>query len=355
MASITERSGRFFVRVRVKGYPTTAKTFTKRADAAAWARRVQSDMESGRWVAPSQEVPTLRKAMEDYEATAAARMKGAATYAYRFAEFKALPMASKLISEVTSTDLARWRDEQMKSLKPGTVVRKLAMLSSVFTWAMKERGWVTANPAARVSRPRVNDRRERVLSLDEQGYILRAAATSKARWLAPALTVLMNSAMRRGELFTLRVGDVDFGAAVAHLHDTKNGLPRDVPLCPASLAGLRELADMAGNKTAAKLVPVGEVGSVSTRFAVTLGRARTMYADDCASQAMEPATGFLHDVRLHDLRHHAVSKWASTGTLSMIQLQAISGHRTVKMLARYTHINASDLAARMAAVARAAA
>src|SRR5206468_857526 len=104
----------------------------------------------------------------------------------------------KPVDKVTSFDLAGYRDSQLELHKPGTVIRKLAMLSAIFSWAMKTKGWLDRNPASLVSRPRANDRRERVLSDEEQRYLMAAANTSKAVWLPAALVLSMNSAMRRG-------------------------------------------------------------------------------------------------------------------------------------------------------------
>lgn len=350
MATITPRGGRFLVRVRKQGFPTLAKTFQRRADAAAWGRRIEADMEAGRWAPPEEAKPTLAEAVDEYRRTVAVKLKGAKTYSYRYDQFQALGFAAKAVNEVTPSDIARWRDAEALSLKPGTVVRKLAMLSAIFTWAMKERGWVESNPVRMITWPRASDRRERVLSDEEHRYLMDAARTSKASWLAPALALLLNSAMRRGELFALRRRDIDIMARVAHLADTKNGGARDVPLCPRSLTAVRALIEAAGDDAGAPLLPVGQVGSVSTRFKVTVKRARTAYEADCAMQGRVADPSFLGNLRLHDLRHTAVTAWASTGELSLPQLLAVSGHKTPRMVMRYTHLSAAALANRLAAI-----
>lgn len=350
MATITQRAGRFFVRVRKKGFPTVTKTFTRRSDAAAWARRVEADMESGRWTSAATRPPTFREVVSEYRQVVAPTFKGADTYRYRFDEFEAASFANKPITEISPTDLAAWRDEQLLERLPGTVVRKLAMISGILTWAMKERGWITTNPAAFVSRPRSVDARDRTLSTKEVELLMQAARTSRARWLAPALIVLMNTAMRRGELCGLRRQDVDFDQAVARLDDTKNGSSRDVPLCPQSCAALRELDQLAKQRGDDLLLPVGPPGSLSTRFKGTVGRARAMYEVECMERGIKPVMGFLDDLRLHDLRHHAVTKWASTGALSLVELMAISGHKTPRMLMRYTHLQASGVALKLRSI-----
>ena len=351
MASITERKGRFLARVRREGFPTIAKTFIRRTDAVAWARRTEADMESGRWQKATETRPTLKTAIETYRATVACRMKGATTYRYRLDELAKNDFAHKPIHEVTPTDIAAWRDaQQARGLKPATVLRKLAILSSVLAWSAKERGWLSSNPASLVRKPRSPEGRSRTLSEDEVDRLMFAARHSNATWLAPALTVLMWSAMRRGELFSLRIPDVDFGAATAYLRDTKNGSSRHVPLCQRSLLALRELVDGAQQRGEQALLPLGAVGSITTRFRVTVARAQRMHLTDCLANGRAADHGFLSDLRLHDLRHHAVSAWAATGAMSLPELMAISGHKTARMLTRYTHLKVASIAAKMAGV-----
>jgi integrase len=45
----------------------------------------------------------------------------------------------------------------------------------------------------------------------------------------------------------------------------------------------------------------------------------------------------LSDLRLHDLRHEAISRFFELG-LSTPEVAMISGHREPRMLSRYTHL-----------------
>ncbi|MDI4634705.1 tyrosine-type recombinase/integrase [Pelomonas sp. V22] len=254
------------------------------------------------------------------------------------------------MNEVLPADVARWRDQQLHQHKPSTVARKLAMLSSIFSWAWRERGWVAGNVLSAVSKPRQGEGRARTLTSEEIDWLLQAALTSKAKWLHPALVVLMCSAMRRGELCSLRRQDIDFEAATAHLSDTKNGSARDVPLCPDALSAMRQLSAAAEAECRDLLVPIGPCGSMSTRFTVTVRRAQRMYKDVCLEQGQEPQDRFLSDLRLHDLRHHAVTAWTATGALSLAELMSISGHKSTRMLIRYTHLQAKSVAAKLASL-----
>jgi integrase len=54
----------------------------------------------------------------------------------------------------------------------------------------------------------------------------------------------------------------------------------------------------------------------------------------------------IEDLNLHDLRHEAITRFFERG-LNVVEVAAISGHRELKMLQRYTHLRASDLVARI--------
>jgi len=350
MASIIERNGRFLVRVRMRGFKTVTKTFNRKSDGASWARRVETDMESGRWTEDQIRKPTFLEVLREYRRVVVPKFKGAQTYRYRFDEFEALPFAALRVDKVKASLFAQWRDAQLKLHKPGTVTRKLAMLSAVFTWAAREREWVTQNPISLIGKPRAADSRTRTLTPEEVTWLMTAARTSKATWVAAALDVLMHSAMRRSELCGLKRLDIDFDLAIARLADTKNGSARDVPLCPRSLSGLRALDAAAAARGDIALLPIGPAGSFSTRFNATVRRAQVMYRDACAKGSIEPSSRFLADVRLHDLRRHAVTSWADSGVLSVAELMTISGHKTMKMLTRYIHLQPTAVAVKLAAL-----
>lgn len=353
MATITERKGgRFLVRVRRDGFKAVAKTFGRKQDAAAWARRVEADMESGRWRANETATPKLAQAIELYREGAGQKLKGHATYDYWLDELKASDIASKRVSDLAPFDLAQWRDGMQRAgLKPGTVVRKMGLVSGLLTWCQKERGWIAANPMRGVTKPRVNDARDRTLSDDERRYLL-AAAAGRGTWLADALTVLLRSAMRRGELFGLQRADVDYAQATAHLRDTKNGSARDVPLCPQALDALRRLDTAASARGSGSLIPVGAPGAMTLAFRRAVARGKAQYAKDSAAAGRVKDAGFLADLRLHDCRHDAVTHWAETGGLSLVELMQVSGHKSMSMLRRYAHLSASKVAGKMAALSQ---
>lgn len=351
MASITERGGKFLVRVRVQGAPVVAKTFQRRSDADRWGRRMQAQLEAGRWLPDKRAAPSFRVAVQEYRKTIGEKLRGAPYYRRHWNAYEALPWASKGIDQVSPHDLATWRDGLLaRGLAPATVRKDMTLISCIFTYAMKQRQWIERNPASLIVWPKPAQGRTRVVSDDEMRYLLAAADRSRAAWMRPTIVLLARSAMRRGELFSLRRCDVSLEARVARLGITKNGSTREVPLCPASIEAMRRLLALAPKHAAAPLLPLNSAVYISVRFIATVKRARAMYESDCKAEGITPEEGFARDLPLHSLRHTAATHWATSGQLGVQQLQAITGHKSLSMLSRYTHLSASQLAFRLATV-----
>lgn len=148
---------------------------------------------------------------------------------------------------------------------------------------------------------------------------------------------------------------VDLKRRVAHLPATKNGDARDVPLSPRAVAVLQALRDTqasAGKKTLehdeiarADRVFTIRADAVTRAFERAVARARAKYLDICKEAGRRPNPKFLTDLRFHDLRHEATSRLASIFPLH--ELTKITGHKDPRMLMRYYHPKAEDLAKRL--------
>jgi hypothetical protein len=51
----------------------------------------------------------------------------------------------------------------------------------------------------------------------------------------------------------------------------------------------------------------------------------------------------IEDLRFHDLRHEATTRLFEKG-LNIMEVASITGHKDLRMLRRYTHLKAEDLA-----------
>ena len=143
MATITERKGRFLVPVRRDGFKAVAKTFGKKQDAAAWARRVEADMESGRWLAKVAATPTLAQAIEEYRQGAGNKLKGRETYAYWLDELKTNRIASKRVN-----DLTPWPCAFNQPCRPRRAIGPTLRQAQTVHWTVCVRAQRWTGPAA---------------------------------------------------------------------------------------------------------------------------------------------------------------------------------------------------------------
>lgn len=117
-------------------------------------------------------------------------------------------------------------------------------LSTFFSWCVRA-GYLEADPARAIERPRLPQNLPRCLSREEARRVLYAATRvpwqselQRCRSEALVATLLMTG-LRRSELLNLRRADVDFEAGVLAVHGGKGGKDRTVPLHPNLVPILR--------------------------------------------------------------------------------------------------------------------
>jgi site-specific recombinase XerC len=196
----------------------------------------------------------------------------------------------------------------------------MALLSSFFDVALIEWGLCDENPVSKVRKPKIPPGRDRRLTAREDRQILRYAYGHSNRELYSILVLALETAMRQGEILGLTWENINLKSRIAHLPSTKNGTKRDVPL---SLKARDALAHI-GVKRTGKVFNYTKNGIKSTwRFMV---------------QKLQ-----IQDLHFHDLRHEACSRLFELGTLDVMEIAAISGHKSLAMLKRYTHLKAQRL------------
>lgn len=345
MATIVRRdSGHWKAIIRLPrfGVHLRAKTFRLRTDAEAWARQTEDQIQRGVWRDTSEaERTTLRDALTRYENEVTPRKRSAVSEASLLAIIRedAGPLLDRGLSRIDGGDLAHLRDKWKRDgVKPSTTRRRMALLSHLFTVARKEwRMAGLANPARDVTLPPVRDARSRRISDAELQAIIAATGS---RELPSFVLLLQESAMRRGELHALQWQHVNLRDATAFLPATKNGTSRTVPLSPAAVAILKKLP----RRIDGRVFGIG-VNAFTRAFGRAVKRARAQYEADCKKKRTKPDPAFLVDMRLHDERHEATTRLAQT--FGVLDLRSITGHKDLRMLARYYNPDPKELAKRM--------
>ncbi|WP_286729457.1 site-specific integrase [Thiomonas sp. 13-64-67] len=336
------------VQIRRRGMPTLSRTFDLKADAEAWAREVERELQRGNAAVLRDDAgkTLFSEVLTRYEAGPLRSLKqpGKNQAALSAARGRFGPL---LLSAIRAVDVADWRDELLSGgLAPATAMRYLAVLSAVFTFIEKELSIAlpAGNPVRGIRKPAKPRGRDRRLTAGELDYLLRAARAARARigGLPQVITLAVESSMRLGELLGLEWSRVDLARRTAHLVDTKNGESRTVALSSAAVAALQSLP----RRIDGRVFGWAASDSFEKTWTRCKSSARKLYEADCAEKSKKPDPAFLADLRFHDLRHEAASRLFEKG-LGVMEVASMTGHKSLSMLKRYTHIEAEKLAAKL--------
>lgn len=398
MATFKQRdSGWWQAQIRRKGFPEQSRTFEKKVDAEAWARSIENEMDRGMFV-PREEAErtTLFDALGRYLREVTPKKRGAEQEEYRVLAWQRDPLALRTLAALKSSDFAAWRDARIKEGFAASTIRKnLGIISNLFNVAAKEWGLAVLNPMAMVKLPPEDNARERVFVGDEEMRIFAAidnpgtGTMSKKGdrrniWLRPAVVFALETAARQSEVVSLVWPDVDLKRCVARIRGidgraTKNDDKfRDVPLSSRAVAMLDALPRSLRGK-----VFLTTESSIKQSWTRAVSRARDVYEretlfaglraagleeDEALAEIrkVRPTPGpkkakptparketiqiveqlaedpLLIDLHFHDLRHVATSRLAEK--ITMQKLMKVTGHKDTRMLARYYHPRAEDIA-----------
>jgi integrase len=157
----------------------------------------------------------------------------------------------KRLDEITPFLIEKFKKERRegktrrgKERSPASVNREIELLSRILTMAV-DNGLIETNPCRKVRKLRLDNRRIRYLSVEEEERLM-AVLTGRKAHLRPLVILAVNTGMRRGELFNLTWEKVDFTRNVIYVTNTKSGKDRVVPMNQAvrdELIRMRELAN----------------------------------------------------------------------------------------------------------------
>jgi integrase len=181
--------------------------------------------------------------------------------------------------------------------------------------------------------PKPGAPRTRRLEAGEEEALLIACAASGAHYLHSFVVLAIETGMRFGELAGVLWKHVDLDKRTIYLPDTKNGQARTVPLSTRALSAIQ----MQPRSIDGRLFSA-QPGSIRSAFLIALSKAQGAQPD---------SREFLRGLRFHDLRHEAVSRLFEIG-LNPIEVGMITGHKTLSMLQRYTHLRSEELVAKLA-------
>lgn len=217
------------------------------------------------------------------------------------------PVASKIDPKM----FLEYRDKRLES---GTSINhlnhELTYLKSAFNELIKIDDWKSENPFGKIKKLRMVDRELVFLSLNEIQKFLKELDSSLNKDVKMIAEICLSIGCRWGEAQNLRGEQIHNGAI--HLHKTKNGGNRTIPIC-------KELEDkiFTGRLKRGKL----------------FGNAW----DACKNGLKRAEIHLPRGQKTHVLRHTYASHFMIAGG-NLLELNKILGHKTIQMTMNYAHL-----------------
>jgi integrase len=206
--------------------------------------------------------------------------------------------------------------------KASTVNQKLSVLHRVFSLAV-ENGYLSQNPVSNVKRLKESDRRERVMTFEEEMSIRGVLEGPKYYNVRLFFLLAVNTGMRAMEILGLKFSEVDFERKEIRLpyQRTKEAKDKVIPLNSPALSLLMDTYRERGE------------GTVFGHGAC-YGRVADLWREACKEAKVT-------NLHIHDLRHTFASRLLERGERET-DINQLLGHSKLRMTSRYLHSSAES-------------
>jgi integrase len=241
-------------------------------------------------------------------------------------------LAGTMMADVTTHQLGQLMTAlQEDGYGAASVHLERAELRRLFSHARSVWQWSRpiGNPAHKLDMPTIDNKRSRILTNAEWQRLAAALGEYANPYALPLVCIMLESAMRSCEPLTRACwSNVDWDSHILRLDDSKTG-KRDVPLSPDAMSVLHALKARVKGDAAAEQI-----------FPTTYEAFKKAWSTACKQCGIE-------NLKPHDLRHTAATRYALQFNGNMPMLKIITGHKTYEMLDRYVNLNAQQVACLM--------
>lgn len=319
MASYRRKGSNYEFRVCINGVKRS-KSFASIKEGKIWAKLEEVSL-LGQRQAPRSQYPTIRELGQLYSQHVLPTLKGAAQERSRLRLLQNESFVDVPCHLITPTDIRHYI-ERLRSVgnSNSTIRLKLCLLSSLYRLARQELSIDIQSPTSAIKKPTSNPGRLRRLSANEESSLLRSASLCTNQNILPVIAFALETGLRRNELLTLDWSAYQSDHGLIEIKNTKNGYPRWIPLTQVA----KDILEEQRRHKHPRPFPINAT-TLENAWEHILKRAG------------------IENLRFHDLRHEALSRWAHKLKGDVFKLSMISGHRTLQMAQRYVHPVMSEM------------
>jgi len=284
--------------------------------------KVKGEIAERRWFEklPGEE-KTFGEMMEKYLNGHSARNKAPRSHIrdkslanHLLASFKDL-----LLLDITPKLIAEYKTKRREEgASPRTVNYELTLMSHAFNLAIKEWEWCKENPVRKVSKEKVNNLRERWLTLEGEESLLKESP----KWLQEMIVFSINTGLRQGEILNLQWPQIDLFRKTMAILEQKNKGKDTLPLNEKALEVLKARVKVRPIKNNYVFYTVN-----GTPFDASNLRRIFYSARDRAK---------IDDFHWHDLRHTFATRLIQAG-VDIYTVQKLGRWKNISMVMRYAH------------------
>jgi len=243
-------------------------------------------------------------------------------YIERFASF----VKNNEVTKEAIQDYINLRRNQ--SATDRTITAELATLSSVLTYGVNS-GFIANNPVKEINKKQFKANSSRIRFLTKEEYTSILSSCNDYIELKNAIILAKETGLRKEELLSLKLTQIDFTNKELSVFKTKNGKARTIPISPEAF----NIIEQAKNNN--QIYAVENKGKRVKDFKKSFN-ARV-------------AKSNIEDFHWHDLRH-TFATWALKSwhpwqkePFDLYKLQKWLGHSTIQMTMIYAHLELKDL------------
>jgi len=222
-------------------------------------------------------------------------------------------------------DVARLRIRLLKNKSPQTVKHVLELIRRLINHGTKNR--LCKGIDFTIEMPSVDNEKTEDLTTDQLKALLEAIDKNKHPHAGVMMKLALYTGMRRGEMFKLKWGDINYEKEFIHIRDPKGGVDQKIPLNQAANQLLKSHVRI---KKSPFVFP-GRAGKQRRNIAKPVNEIK---------KAAKLPKSFRP---LHGLRHVYASMLASSGQVDMYTLQKLLTHKDPTMTQRYAHLRDETL------------